>query len=151
MDVLSRFRWFTKYRERKLEYGISFYTLFFGLFLALPPHSMAAPNFATVRQTLPEWQWAVAMIVIGGVHTYALHLNGRAAWTPFARLGVLFINSQVFVSITLAIASISPWSTGAFTYGFLGIGFCGMALYAAGVDCGREVKIWRGHRLNAGS
>lgn len=148
--MLSRIPRFTKYAARKLEYGISFYTALFGAFLLAPPTSMNSPNFTLVLNTLPEWQWAMLMLVTGVIHTYALHINGRAAWTPFARLGVLFINSQIFISIALAIARHSPFSSGVFTYGFLGIGFCGMALYAAGVDCGREVKIWR-ERRNAGS
>lgn len=146
MSRLSRFRWFTKYRERKLEYGISFYTLFFGIFLILPPFSMSTPNFTVVLESLPERHWSILMMFIGALHVYALHINGRGAWTPFVRFGVLFINSQIFTSITLAIASVNPWSTGVFTYGFLVIGFCGMALYAAGIDCGREVKLWQERR-----
>lgn len=141
--MLSRFPWFTAYSTRKLEWLLAIYTLYFGTMISLPPHSMSAASFKSALLIMPEWAWGLIYIVVGVLHNLALHVNGRAAWTPFARLAALFLNSQVFLGLALGIAQVNPWSTGVFTYGFFAFGFCGAAFYTAGLDCGREVKIWR--------
>lgn len=141
--MLSRIPWFTAYATRKLEWLMALYTLYFGLALTLPARSMNTPSFDTVLGILPEWGWGAAYIAVGFAHNLALHVNGRAAWTPFARLFALFLNSQVFLALTLGIAQSNPWGTAVFTYGFFAVGFCGAAIYTAAQDCGRELKIWQ--------
>ena len=135
--------WFTHYNQRRLEWLLAFYTLFFGVMISMPSDSMTSSGFAVALALMPEWVWGTIYIVVGIVHNLALHVNGRAAWTPFARVAALLLNSQVFFALALKIAEVNPWSTGVFTYGFFAIGFCGAAIFAAAYDCGREIKIWR--------
>lgn len=141
--MLSRIMWFTHYPERKLEWTLAIYTLFFGLFLILPAMSMNTRSFTAALAFMPEPAWGAAYIVVGIIHNIALHINGRAAWTPFARLLALFLNSQVFLGLALGVGTSNPWSTAVFTYGFFAAGFCGAAIFTAAVDCGREFKIWQ--------
>ena len=138
--------WFTNYSARRLEWSIAMYTLAFGIFLMLPGGSMVSPGFSLTLDLLNEQQWGMVYLVVGVVHSIALHINGRAAWTPFARLIVMILNSQAFLAMALSVWSVSPWSTGGFTYGFVAIGFCGPAIVSAAYDCGRELRIWRGKR-----
>lgn len=147
--MLSRIPWFTSYSTRKLEWLMAIYTLYFGLAISLPPQSMTSSSFDSAISIMPEWGWGAAYVMVGVGHNIALHINGRAPWTPFARLFALFLNSQVFLALALGIAQSIPWGTGVFTYGFFAVGFCGAAIYTAAQDCGRELKIWQarhGHR-----
>ena len=136
-------RWFTHFGKRKLEWLLALYTCGFGIWLLLPPDSMNIRSFATALRFLREGEWGAIYACVGACHALALHINGRAAWTPFARLAAVFLNSQVFLAITAGIYPSNPWGTGVFTYGFLGIGFCGVCMVSAAVDCGKEVKVWR--------
>ena len=141
--MLSKVPWFTRWPDRKLEWALAFYTLFFGIMLCLPVPSMTSIGFTVALELMPEWAWGAIYVAVGIVHNLALHVNGRAAWTPFARVAALLLNSQVFFALALKIAEVSPWSTGVFTYGFFAFGFCGVAIFTAAYDCGREIKIWR--------
>lgn len=132
---------FTKFRSRKLEWFLALYTLCFGLWLLLPACSMGE-SFASALAYMSETQWGQVYAVIGALHLIALHVNGRGAWTPFARLLAVLINSQVFLAIALNLIPYNPWSTGVFTYGFLSLGFCGVCIISAAADCGHEIKIW---------
>ena len=111
--------------------------------LCLPVPSMTSIGFTVALDLMPEWAWGAIYVAVGIVHNLALHVNGRAAWTPFARVAALLLNSQVFFALALKIAEVNPWSTGVFTYGFFAFGFCGVAIFTAAYDCGREIKIWR--------
>lgn len=134
--------WFTHYASRKLEWLIAGYTIYFGAALMLPPVSMGSANFRGALSLMTEGQWGAVYLLVGILHAVALHINGRSAWTPFARAGALFLNANVFLAMTIGIAEANHFSTGVFTYGFLACGFCGAALASAAHDCGREVKIW---------
>ncbi|AXC50082.1 hypothetical protein DRW48_10590 [Paracoccus suum] len=142
--MLSRIRWFTKFPERKLEFGLAFYTLGLGLWLARPGLSFSgSAGFSGVTSIMREDYWAALFICVGSLHAYALHINGRAAWTPFARLVALFVNGLVLFNLAFGFWLYTPLSSGVYTYGFMAFGFCGMAIYAAAKDCGREIAIWR--------
>ena len=141
--MLSRFPWFTHYASRKLEWLISIYTTWFGVMLALPMMSMTSASFIGALALFSETTWGMIYAAIGLLHCYSLHINGMAPWTPFARLGALFLNANAFLAMALSLIPANPWGTGVMTYGFLAIGFCGAALYSAAQDCGREIKIWR--------
>lgn len=147
--MLSRYPWFTRYKDRKLEWLLAFYTLWFGLWVSLPPHSMSGPSFEEALAIAPEWIWGVVYSLVGVVHIISLHVNGRGWWTPFARLFALFLNSQVFLALTIGLAQQNPWGTGVGNYVFIAFGFCGAAFYSASLDCGQEIKIWRAR--NAGN
>jgi len=134
--------WFTNYGSRKLEWLISIYTIYFGSALMLPPTSMATNSFRGVLSTMGEPTWGGIYLMVGIIHAISLHVNGRSAWTPFARLGALFLNANVFLAMTFGLAETNPYSTGVITYGFLAMGFCGAAIASACHDCGREVRIW---------
>lgn len=135
--------WFTHFDRRKCEWLLALYTLGFGVWLLLPVDSMSPVSFDRALGFMAEARWGAIYAAVGTCHCWALHVNGRAAWTPFGRLGAVFLNSQVFLAITLGVYPSNPWGTGVFTYGFLGIGFCGVCMVSAAVDCGREVKVWR--------
>lgn len=142
--MLSRVMWFTHYRARKLEWSISLYTVLFGLWVLIPPRSMATSGYSPVLAMLPEWGWGLVYAITGSLHMIALHVNGRGWWTPFARLAALIVNSQVFLGLSMAFASSNPYGTAPLTYGAFAIVFCGPAIWTAAVDCGREAAIWRG-------
>lgn len=136
--------WFTHYRVRRLEWSLSFYTVFFGTILMLPHVSMATPGYSPVLALLGERDWGMVYAITGLCHMMALHVNGRGAWTPFARLGALLVNSQVLLAMSLAFAQGNLLGTGTITYGGLAVIFCGPAIWSAALDCGNEIAIWRG-------
>lgn len=138
--MLSRIPWFTRYKDRKLEWLLAFYTLWFGLGVSLPPHSMSSPSFEGALAMAPEWAWGLVYTVVGVAHIVSLHINGRGGWwTPFARLFAIFLNSEIFLALTFGLVPSNPWGT----YSFSAFGFCGAAFYSAALDCGHEIKIWR--------
>ena len=145
--MLSRFKWFTKYQERKLEFGLALYTLGFGLWLAIPGLSFAgSAGFDGVTSIMGERLWSALFVCVGAIHAYALHINGRAAWTPFARLAALLCNGVVLFNLAFGFWLYTPLSSGVYTYGFMAFGFCGMAIVAAAKDCGREIAIYRSRK-----
>lgn len=136
--------WFTNWGHRKLEWGIAGYTLYFGAGLLLPILSMSHMSYSRVISIMSEPEWGMTYIAAGVTHAYSLHINGRAAWTPFARLAALILTSQVFLSIAIGLYEASGISAGFLTYSYFTFGFCGIAISSAAHDCGREYKIWRG-------
>lgn len=145
--MLSRVKWFTKFSERKLEFGLALYTIGFGLWLAIPGLSFTgSAGFAGVVSIMGEHLWSVMFFCVGTIHLYALHINGRAAWTPFARLAALLGNSAVLFNLSFGFWLNTPLSSGVYTYGFFAFGFCGMAIVPAAKDCGREIAIWRSRK-----
>lgn len=136
--------WFTHFASRRLEWCLAFYTTYFGLILTLPPKSMSSQSFSVALYQMTETQWGAVYLIVGIAHIMSLHINGRAAWTPFVRVGALFINCQVFLALSVSLGKVNSWGTGTHNYGFIALVFCGVALYAAAHDCGREIKIWRG-------
>lgn len=137
------FAWFTHYPSRKLEWAIAWFTLLLGVWLLLPAEAMNTRSYNSALFLMSETQWGLTYLTAGIVHNIALHINGRAAWTPLGRFVALVLNSQVFLALALNLWNSNPWGLGGFTYTFFSIGFCGPALVAAGLDCGRELKIWR--------
>lgn len=136
--------WFTHYRVRRLEWSLSIYTVVFGAILMLPHTSMATTGYSPVLSVLGEGGWGAIYVAVGVCHMMALHVNGRGAWTPFARLAALFINSQVLLAMSLAFAHGNILGTATITYGSLAVIFCGPAIWSAALDCGNEIAIWRG-------
>ena len=136
--------WFTHYRVRRLEWSLSIFTVVFGAVLTLPHVSMATPGYSPVLSMLTERDWGLVYAAIGICHMMALHVNGRGAWTPFARLAALLINSQVLLAMSLAFAQGNVLGTATITYGSLAVIFCGPAIWSAALDCGNEIAIWRG-------
>ncbi|WP_072296157.1 hypothetical protein [Paracoccus sp. SM22M-07] len=147
MSILSW--WFTNFRQRRLEWCIALYTVGFGAFLMLPFVSFATAGYRGVLTLMSEFSWGLVYLLTGILHNVALHVNGRAAWTPFARVVTLFLNSQVFLAFALAFAHSNPAGSGVFTYAVIATLFCWVALWAAGEDCGREYKIWKEGRRHA--
>ena len=136
--------WFTHYRVRRLEWSLSIFTVVFGAVLILPHVSMATPGYSPVLSMLGERDWGLVYAVTGLCHMMALHVNGRGAWTPFARLGALLVNSQVLLAMSLAFAQGNILGTGTITYGGLAVIFCGPAIWSSALGCGNEIAIWRG-------
>lgn len=135
--------WFTHYERRKLEWCIVTYTILFGASLLLPWQSMSSAAFVGVLALATEPMWGVIYLSAGLIHSCALHINGRAAWTPFARLAALILNSQVFLAMALGLAESNPIGTGVINYSLIACIFCGAAVVSAAADCGNELKIWR--------
>lgn len=144
--MLSRFPWFTNYAQKKLEWLIAIYTVWFGLWLLGPWDAMNSTSFGTVLGYASERAWGATYLAVGILHNYALHVNGRAAWTPLVRSGALLLNCNVFLAMTIGLVHSYPGSTGVATYSFMVFGFCGAALWSASSDVGREIKIWRKNR-----
>lgn len=136
-------RWFTNYHGRRLEWMLALYTILLGGVLLAPFTVMAPDRFASALLAMSERSWGAVYAVIGGGHALALHINGRAWWTPFIRAGALFCSSQAFLALALSLAHRNPTDLGVFSYGFTAIGFCGAALASAAIDCGHEYRIWR--------
>ena len=90
--MLSRFPWFTKFPDRKLEWWVSLHTFGFGLWLAMPGASFTGSRgFDGVNSLMSEGWWSITFLVIGAVHAQSLHINGRGSLDPVlsAGLGVL--------------------------------------------------------------
>lgn len=134
--------WFTNFTNRKLEWALAIYSLLFGVMIALPPVSFSSENARGVLSIMNETRWGLLYAAAGMAHAVALHVNGRAAWTPFLRISVIFLNSQIFLAMALAFASANVWGTAVLTYGSMCFVFCLIAGHAAALDCGREWKIW---------
>lgn len=93
--MLSRFRWFTLYDARKLEWNTSLYTAGFGLFLGLPFESMhTTPGLIRASEMLPEYVWAWGFGLIGSALLYVMHVTPEKWWAPFAR-AVLFLLAMI--------------------------------------------------------
>lgn len=137
-------KWLTNYRNRRLEWALSTCTMTLGAVLLAPAASMGMPTYGSALRIMDEMDWGILYFIVGLCHVTALHIDGRAAWTPFVRLTALFLNSQVFLALSFGLAHVNPWSVGAFIFGYLSTVFCGMAIIAAAQDCGREIAIWRG-------
>lgn len=147
--MLSRFAWFTRYSERRLEWWVSLHSFGFGLWLSIPGASFTGSRgFDGVNSIMSEGWWALTFILIGTVHLQSLHINGRAPWTPFARLAAVFFNGLVFFNLAFGFWLYAPLSSGVYTYNSIALGACGMALYGAARDCGREIAIMRGRKAN---
>lgn len=142
--------WFYNFQRRRLEWLIAIYTFMFGAMLMIPGASFISQTWRGTLEMMPEHSWAILYLATGIMHNIALHVDGRAAWTPFARLIVLFINSQVFLSIALTIAQYHIMAANVFIHSFMGIAFCGVAIAAAAEDCGREIKIAQERRNGGG-
>ena len=89
---------------RALEWYYAFWTVFFGAFLMAPFEALYGAPFQWVTSRVPEIAWGQFFLFVGGLHVFALTINGRRWWTPWARIGVL--------APTLAV-------TGAFVAGFI--------------------------------
>lgn len=144
--MLSRFPWFTNYAQKKLEWLIAIYTVWFGLWLLGPWDAMNSTSFSTVLSYASERTWGLVYVTVGILHNYALHVNGRAAWTPFVRTAALLLNCNVFLAMTVGLVHVFPGGTGVATYSFMVFGFCGSALWSSASDVGREIKVWRKRR-----
>lgn len=142
-------RTFTRFPERRLEWVLAIYTLGLGLWLSMPAHSMNANSFVGALRLLPESGWGAIYIIVGVAHFAALHVDGRGWWTAFVRLAAVGINSQVFLALARGLITSNAWGTGVYTYGALGILFCGVAGWMASIDCGKELEIWRHQRQAA--
>ena len=57
--------WFTHYSQRRLEWLLAFYTLFFGVMISMPPDSMTSSGFTMALALMPEWGWGTIYIVVG--------------------------------------------------------------------------------------
>lgn len=125
---------------------LAIYTFGFGLWLLLPVNSFNPESFRRALYYVVEEGWGAIYAAVGAFHLVALHINGRAAWTPFGRLAAVIINSQVFLAITLGLFPSNPWGTGVYTYGMLGLAFCGVCIVSAAMDCGNELAIRRRRR-----
>lgn len=138
--------WLSHFETRRLEWCIALYTVYFGAMLMLPPESMAATDFIYVLFIMDEFWWGVCYALIGAGNCLALHINGRAAWTPFARFFAIFMNAQIFLAMGLAMGRTFLWGAGTLTYLAIAFLFCGVALRSAATDCGRELSIMRRRR-----
>lgn len=135
---------FTNYNKRKLEWGLAFYTLLYGIFLLFPFVSMASPAYIAVLSILTETQWGFVYVLTGVLHIIALHINGKRWWTPFARLSVLFLNTQAYMCLFLGFLKVSLFSTAVINYGLIVFVLFIPAMLTAAKDCGHEIAIMRG-------
>lgn len=147
--MLSRFPWFTRWPDRKLEWTLALYTVWFGLWLLMPWQAMNTRSFDSVLTWAREPLWGLLFLFIGVCHNVALHVNGRAWWTPLVRTVALLMNATAFLVMDLGLAAENPGGTGVGTYTYFVFGFCGAALWTASYDVGHEWTIWRS-RANGG-
>lgn len=132
---------FTYYQKRKMEWFLAIYTAVYGLALFAPHESMKHPGYTSVIDMMSELHWACLFTVTGVLHMAALHVNGRAAWTPFARLIVLFVNAQVLTAFAVAFIPLGVFSTAVVNYSLLALLGCYPAMWFAAKDCGAELAI----------
>lgn len=134
---------FTHYRERRLEWCLAGYLVYLGYALTLPPNSMSASSFVVALRNMTEDEWGIAFLTGGALYVLALHINGRAAWTPFFRAAMTFVGSQLFLHLALSLMKVQYFGLSVLTYLYISFVFFGAAFVSAAFDCGREIKIWR--------
>lgn len=145
MTLVNRIgaRVFTHWQARKLEWWLAMATFGFGVWLMAPWVSFATVGYIGVAALLGEFAWGCLYLCVGAGHCYALHVNGRAWWTPFLRVATLFTNSQVFLAFAIAFYGQNPASTAVYIYSACVVACC-FAIIPAFEDCGKEIKIMRG-------
>lgn len=134
---------FTNFSNKRLEWCLALYCVWIGTGMLLPPVTLGATTFRVALQYATETGWGGTFLASGILHMFALHINGRAAWTPFLRAAALAVSSQTFLAFALSLAPVSMFGMSFLTYLFFAIVFCGVAFSSAAFDCGREIKIWR--------
>lgn len=113
--------------DRGLEWYSAFVMLGWGLTLALPGDTLAAPQYAAFgRFGFTEGFWAWAFSVVGVSRLIALYINGRWPRSPHVRmLGSLFGAvswAQVAYLLTIGTYGVTGVpATGTVVYGLLAI------------------------------
>ena len=91
-----------------------------GLWLVWHQHeAMSTRAYAGVLDTASPMQWGVAWVVLAAIHRFAIHINGRAWWTPFLRLAALSLHLFIALSFFLGFLTTVPESTAVVSYGML--------------------------------
>lgn len=139
--MYSRVKWFTHFDGRRLEYVTATHMVGFGVFLLLPARSMSgSAGLQAAAGMLHEAEWGLLFLTLGLVNLWALHVNGRAAWTPFARLAATGMAMAAYVAMSAGFVTAAPWSPGTYNLLSLAFLFCGNSFLAASRDAGREIS-----------
>lgn len=147
--MFSRWPWFTHFKERRLEFITAVYTVATGAFLALPVTSMnTSVGVAHATEFMAERVWAGVFVALGLASLWALHVNGRAAWTPHARLATSGLSMLAFAALASAFLAAQPQSLGVCAYALSAFLFCGNCVLSAARDVGQEISRRRGVRGN---
>lgn len=139
--MFSRWKWFSSYSTRKLEWGVSVQMAGFGAFFLLPPISLRGSlGLEAAQELMDEASWGVLFLSLGCASMWFLHVDGRAAWTPFARMASML---GCILALVVFSHGFLPWSPGA--YWFLSSAFLlfGNGFLAASRDAGQEIRFWR--------
>lgn len=145
--MFTRWKWFTQYGSRKLEWLTATHMALTGVFILVPPVTLgSSPATRYLADLLPEWVWGALFLGLGLVNAYALHINGSAAWTPYVRLAATTLAMALFAYAAAGFIAADPWSWGTINLLSLAFLFCGNGVLAASRDAGREYRRWRGER-----
>ncbi len=116
---------------RRLDYALALFMIVYGGFVLQPAESMASPNYEILIGWGSEFFWGFAILMVGLIQGAAIYINGRKAWTPYARIATNYLASITWVSIALGIGAIDPWSTGVVIHIMLAVAHVYCAVTAA--------------------
>jgi hypothetical protein len=90
---------------RRAEWLLALTTLSIGFVYAFASPLFGLPNYATMREIMPQSAWATCALTVGSIRLAALYING--AWRPsphFRALGS-FLSCFLWLSLFLGAAS----------------------------------------------
>ncbi len=95
--------WHPLLAQRRLEWWLAAYTVFWGVFLVSFPDALSGSSYVVMRIWLPASAWGCVAAVIGMFHLWALYINGRRYWSAYVRVFATAATAAVF---TLALAAV---------------------------------------------
>ena len=95
--------WHPMLAQRRLEWWLAAYTIFWGLFLVALPDPLVGSPYTVMRIWAPAPVWGCATAAVGLFHIWALYINGRRHWSAYIRAAATACNAAVF---TLALAAV---------------------------------------------
>lgn len=132
------------FKKRLMEWWFAISTIGFGVWLALPMVSMSTGAFYDLTRILSENQWATLFFLTGLAHAIALYVNGSRWWTPFARTGMLTVNTFSYALFACGFAMTYWPTTATYTYGCMILSAAFICIYRAVKDC---VHAWEVRRI----
>ena len=135
------------FETRRLEVFLASSTTLFGAWLLMPWDAMATSTFDMILSAAPEKVWGLVFLLNGLGHMFALAINGRRWWTPFARWIASLISGLVYLAFCIGFI-LQSWETTAVpVYFSMACGFV-ICLYFAWRDARLALEVRR-HVANA--
>lgn len=106
-------------KKRPVELLAGMATFGLGIWISLPPVSMATSAYAGLLMFASEAQWGGMFALVGFAHMIAVWVNGLRWWTPFSRSLMCAVSAMLYTMWVSGFYAVNPGSTAVFTYGAL--------------------------------